>query len=34
MEKSDRFRELWRMQKALNERIGVNTDGTLEGKVR
>jgi dimeric dUTPase (all-alpha-NTP-PPase superfamily) len=27
MEKPDQFRELWRMQKALNERIGVHTDG-------
>ena len=27
MDKPDQFRELWRMQKALNERIGVNTDG-------
>jgi len=26
MEKSDQFRELFRMQKALNERIGVKTD--------
>jgi dimeric dUTPase (all-alpha-NTP-PPase superfamily) len=25
MEKPDQFRELWRMQKALNERIGVHT---------
>ena len=34
MEKLDQFRELFRMQKALNERIGVRTDGMLEGKVR
>ena len=27
MEKSDQLRELWRMQRALNERIGVRTDG-------
>ena len=27
MEKPDQFRELFRMQKALNERIGVKTDG-------
>ena len=26
MEKADQLRELFRMQKALNERIGVNTD--------
>lgn len=26
MEKADQFRELFRMQKALNERIGVKTD--------
>ncbi len=27
MEKPDEMRELFRMQKALNERIGVKTDG-------
>jgi dimeric dUTPase (all-alpha-NTP-PPase superfamily) len=27
MDKLDQLRELWRMQKALNERIGVRTDG-------
>ena len=27
MDKLDQFRELWRMQKALNERIGVQTEG-------
>jgi len=27
MESPDQFRELFRMQKALNERIGVPTDG-------
>jgi len=27
MEKPDQFRELFRMQKSLNERIGVHTDG-------
>ena len=27
MDKSDQLRELFRMQKALNERIGVHTDG-------
>ena len=27
MDKPDQLRELWRMQKALNERIGVKTDG-------
>src|SRR6185503_16470794 len=27
MDKPDQFRELWRMQDALNKRIGVNTDG-------
>lgn len=26
MDQPDRLRELWRMQKALNERIGVRTD--------
>ena len=30
MEKSDQFRELFRMQKSLNERIGVKTDGMSE----
>ena len=30
MEKTDQFRELFRMQKALNERIGVKTDGMSE----
>ena len=30
MEKSDLFCELFRMQKALNERIGVKTDGMSE----
>ena len=27
MDKPDQLRELWHMQKALNERIGVRTDG-------
>lgn len=27
MDKPDQLRELWRMQKALNERISVQTDG-------
>ncbi|MBI5386237.1 MAG: dUTP diphosphatase [Verrucomicrobia bacterium] len=27
METPDQLRELWRMQKALNQRIGVQTDG-------
>ena len=27
MDKPDQLRELWRMQQALNERIGVRTDG-------
>ena len=27
MEKADHLREIWRMQKALNERIGVHTEG-------
>jgi dimeric dUTPase (all-alpha-NTP-PPase superfamily) len=31
MEKPDQLRELFRMQKALNERIGVQTDGMSEG---
>jgi len=30
MEKPDQFRELFRMQKALNERIGVHTGGMNE----
>jgi dimeric dUTPase (all-alpha-NTP-PPase superfamily) len=30
MEKPDQLRELFRMQKALNERIGVHTDGMSE----
>jgi dimeric dUTPase (all-alpha-NTP-PPase superfamily) len=30
MEKSDQLRELFQMQKALNERIGVHTDGMSE----
>jgi hypothetical protein len=30
MEKPDQFRELFRMQKSLNERIGVKTDGMGE----
>jgi len=30
MEKPDQLRELFRMQKALNERIGVRTDGMSE----
>ena len=30
MEKLDQFRELFRMQKSLNERIGVQTDGMDE----
>jgi len=30
MEDPDRLRELFRMQKALNERIGVETDGMTE----
>ena len=30
MDKPDQFRELWRMQKALNERIGVQTDGMTD----
>jgi len=30
MEKPDQLRELFRMQKALNERIGVNTDAMSE----
>jgi len=31
MEKPDQFRELFRMQKALNERTGVHTDGMERG---
>ena len=35
MEKPDQLRELWRMQKALNERIGVNMEGmNTEEKTR
>lgn len=35
MEKPDQLRELWQMQKALNERIGVNMEGmTPEEKTR
>jgi dimeric dUTPase (all-alpha-NTP-PPase superfamily) len=30
MEKPDQLRELWRLQAALNERIGVHTDGMNE----
>jgi dimeric dUTPase (all-alpha-NTP-PPase superfamily) len=30
MENPDQFRELFRLQKALNERIGVRTDGMSE----
>jgi hypothetical protein len=30
MEKPDQLRELFRMQKALNERIGVHADGLSE----
>ena len=30
MEKSDQLRELWRMQKALNDRIGVHTENMSE----
>jgi dimeric dUTPase (all-alpha-NTP-PPase superfamily) len=32
MEKPDQLRELFRMQKALNERIGVQTDGMSEAE--
>lgn len=32
MEKSDQLRELFRMQQALNQRIGVNTDGMNEAE--
>jgi dimeric dUTPase (all-alpha-NTP-PPase superfamily) len=35
MHKVDQLRELWRMQDALNKRIGVNTDGmTQEEKTK
>jgi dimeric dUTPase (all-alpha-NTP-PPase superfamily) len=35
MHKADQLRELWRMQDALNKRIGVNTDGmTQEEKTK
>jgi dimeric dUTPase (all-alpha-NTP-PPase superfamily) len=35
MEKPDQLREHWRMQKALNERIGVNMEGmSTEEKTR
>ncbi len=30
MDKPDQLRELWRLQKALNERIGVHTDNLNE----
>jgi dimeric dUTPase (all-alpha-NTP-PPase superfamily) len=30
MEKPDQLRELWRMQDALNQRIGVNTHGMTD----
>jgi hypothetical protein len=30
MEKPDQLRELFRMQKALNERIGVRTEGMTD----
>lgn len=30
MEKPDQLREIWRMQKALNERIGVQTESMTE----
>lgn len=30
MDKPDQLRELWRLQKSLNERIGVRTDGMSE----
>jgi len=30
MSKPDQLRELWRMQKALNDRIGVNMEGMSE----
>ncbi|MBP9899990.1 MAG: dUTPase [Verrucomicrobiota bacterium] len=35
MEKPDQLRELWQMQKALNDRIGVNMEGmSAEEKTR
>jgi hypothetical protein len=34
MENPDQFRDLFRRQKALNERIGVKTDGALKRKVK
>ena len=33
MEKPDQLRELFRMQKALNERIGVKTEGLSEAEM-
>jgi len=30
MQQADQLRELWRMQDALNKRIGVNTDSLTE----
>ena len=30
MEKDDQLRELWKMQQALNKRIGVHTEGMTE----
>ena len=32
MNMPDQFRELWKMQKALNERIGVQTEGMSEAE--
>jgi dimeric dUTPase (all-alpha-NTP-PPase superfamily) len=32
MDKPDQLRELWRMQQALNERIGVSTQGMAESE--
>ena len=32
MSKPDQLRELWRMQDALNQRIGVNTHGMTDGE--
>jgi hypothetical protein len=32
MDKPDQLHELFRMQQALNERIGVKTDGMSEGE--
>jgi dimeric dUTPase (all-alpha-NTP-PPase superfamily) len=32
MDQPDQLRELWRLQKALNERIGVRTDGLNEAE--